>query len=314
MMREIIFLFDGQGAFKPGIGKELYAKYPKAKAIIEQSGEVLGYTLTDYLWGDKASETSNRTSVAQPAISIVSLAYAEVLRDLGVEGAVSLGHSLGEATAIVYCGILSVNDGIRMIQRRGEVMEAGGGKGTMMAILNVGLPDLDQMCKEVTKKLSEPVVVANINAPNQVVISGSHEAVKKVAQGVVEKHGRGIPLGIGGAWHSPFLEDASREFSQFLDGLQFNKPERKFYSVVEQKILEDPNDIKDALKRQMLSRVDWVTAIESVQSGGTFFLEIGPSKILRDLVAKIDGKIEVDSTAMHGAMETLVKVFQARGS
>ena len=306
-MREIIFLFDGQGAFRPGIGKELCARYPKAKAIIEQSSEVLGYSLTDYLWGDKASETSNRTSVAQPAISIVSLAFAEVLRDLGVEGAVSLGHSLGEATAIVYCGILSVNDGIRMIQKRGEVMEAGGGKGTMMAILNIGLPDLDQMCREVTKELSEPVVVANINAPNQIVISGSHEAVKKVAQRVVEKHGRGIPLGIGGAWHSPFLENASREFSQFLDGLQFRQPERKFYSVVEHRILDDPHDIRDALKRQMLSQVNWITAIENLKGAHKFFLEIGPSKILRDLVAKIDSKTEVDSTALHGELETLVQ-------
>jgi [acyl-carrier-protein] S-malonyltransferase len=307
MMKETIFLFDGQGAFKPGIGKEIYARYPKAKAIIEQSSEVLGYPLTDALWGDKASETSNRTSVAQPAISIVSLAYAEVLRDLGIEGAVSLGHSLGEATAIVYCGILSVSDGIRMIQKRGEVMEAGGGKGTMMAILNVGLSDLDQMCKEVTKELSEPVVVANINAPNQVVISGSHEAVKKVAQRVVEKHGRGIPLGIGGAWHSPFLENASREFSQFLDGLQFRKPERKFYSVVEQKILDDPNDIKEALKRQMLSQVDWIGAIENMRGTHKFFLEIGPSKILRDLVAKIDSRAEVDSTALHSDLEKLAE-------
>jgi len=314
MMRDIVFLFDGQGAFRPGIGKELYARYPKAKAIIEQSSEVLGYSLTEYLWGDKASETSNRTSVAQPAISIVSLAYAEVLRELGVEGAVSLGHSLGEATAIVYCGILSVNDGIRMIQKRGEVMEAGGGKGTMMAILNIGLPDLDQMCREVTKKLSEPVVVANINTPNQIVISGSLAAIKKVAQCVVEKHGRGIPLGIGGAWHSPFLENASREFSQFLDDLQFRKPERKFYSVVEQRILDDPNDIKDALKRQMLSQVNWITAIENLRGTHKLFLEIGPSKILRDLVVKINNATEVDSTALHGELEKLVGDLQPRNS
>lgn len=313
-MREIVFLFDGQGAFRPGIGRELYGRYPEAKAVLEKGSEILGYDITEYLWGDKAENTSKRTSIAQPAISAISLAYAEVLKDRGVEGSVSLGHSLGEATAVVYCGILHFNDGIRMIQKRGEVMEAGGGEGAMMAILNIPLPDLDQMCRETTKEMSEPVVVANINAPNQIVISGSQEAVKNVAQRVAEKHGRGIPLDVGGAWHSPFLEDASREFSQFLDSLQFKKPDRQFFSVVEQRVLDDPQHIREALKKQMLYRVDWVSAIENLKTMQQPFLEIGPSKILKDLVARIDSKIEVDSTALHSDVHDLVEGFKRRRS
>ncbi|UCF69816.1 MAG: ACP S-malonyltransferase [candidate division WOR-3 bacterium] len=309
-MREMIYLFDGQGAFRPGIGKELCARYPKADAMIDRSTVVLGYDLREYLWGDKAVETSSKTSVAQPAISAVSLAYAEVLREHGIEGAISLGHSLGEATAIIYCGILSFDDGMRMIKKRGEVMEEGGGKGTMMAVLNVGLADLQDMCREVTDELSEPAVVANINAPNQIVISGSQETVKKVAQRVAKKQGRSIPLNVGGAWHSPFLQNASLEFSRFLDDLQFRKPERKFYSVVEQRILDDPQDIKDALKKQMLSQVDWVAAIEGLEAKERFFLEVGPSKILRDLVVRIGSVTEVESTALHGELETLVNVLK----
>ncbi|MDH4211567.1 MAG: ACP S-malonyltransferase [candidate division WOR-3 bacterium] len=298
-MKDIIFAFDGQGAFRSGIGKELCAKYSMARNLVDECSEILGYDLTEYLWGDKSNATAGRTSIAQPAISVISLAYAEVLKDLGVEGKVSLGHSLGEATAIVYTGITSLNDGVKMIMKRGEVMEAGGGQGAMMAVLNIGLSDLEKMCQQATEEISEPVVVANINAPNQIVVSGSQAAIQKVAQSVAEKHGRAIPLGIGGAWHSPYLEDAAAEFATYLDGVEFKKPQRKFYSVVDQSILEAPVKIKDSLKRQMLSRVNWVDAINNLKTENKLFLEIGPSKILRDLITRIDPSIKVDSIALH---------------
>lgn len=310
IMKDIIFVFDGQGAFRPGVGKELYDRYSKAKAIIDESSRILGYDLTEFLWGEKANTTAGRTSVAQPAISTISLAYAEVLKDLGVEGKVSLGHSLGEATAIVYSGIVGFADGIKMILKRGEVMEAGGGQGTMMAALNISLSDLERICEEATRDTSEPVVVANINAPNQIVVSGSKTAIQKVAQGVAEKHGRAIPLGIGGAWHSPYLEDAAVAFSTFLDGIEFRSPQRGFYSVVDQAVLAEPIKIKDSLKKQMLSRVNWVDAVNNLKGDNIFFLEIGPSKILRDLIARIDPNVKVDSVALHGDLGECVSKFR----
>lgn len=306
-MENIVFLFDGQGAFRPGIGKELCSKYPVARNIIEKSSEILGYDLTKYLWGEKAVTTAGQTSIAQPAISAVSLAYAAVLRGLGIHGSVSLGHSLGEATAIVYCGIVSFNDGIRMIKKRGEVMEAGGKHGTMMAILNIDQQVLEKICKEVTKEVAEPVVVANINAPNQIVISGSKMGIEAVARRVAEQHGKGIPLNVGGAWHSPYLKDAALDFARFLDAIEFKKPETLFYSVVEQRILDDGVTVKESLKNQMLSQVNWVKAIENLKAAGHgSFLEIGPSKILKDLVGKIDQQIAVDSTALHVDLQELV--------
>ena len=309
-MKDLVFLFDGQGAFRPGVGKELCNSYPKAREIIEKSCGILGYDLTDHLWGEKASDTAGRTGIAQPAISVMSLAYAEVLFELGVDGVISLGHSLGEATAIIYCGVVTFDDGIRMIQKRGEVMEAGGKQGTMMAILNVELSTLKMMCDDVTKEISEPVVVANINTPNQIVISGSKAAIKKVAQRVAEAKGRGIPLNVGGAWHSPFLNGAAKEFYEFLDKIQFTKPKRKFYSVVEQKILEDPDVIKASLKNQMLSQVNWVEAVRNLKTAGyTSYLEIGPSKILKDLLMKIDSEIKVDSTALHTDLKDITTLF-----
>lgn len=309
-MIDLVFLFDGQGAFRPGVGKELCNSYPKARETIEKSCEILGYDLTDYLWGEKASDTAGRTGVAQPAISIISLAYSEVLFELGVDGVISLGHSLGEATAIVYCGVVTFDDGVRMIQKRGEVMETGGKQGTMMAVLNVELNTLKMMCDEVTKDISEPVVVANINTPNQIVISGSREAIKRVAQRVAKTRGRGIPLNVGGAWHSPYLKDAAKEFAEFLDGIEFKKPKRKFYSVVAQKILEDPDAIKASLKNQMLSQVNWVEAMRNLKKAGyASFLEVGPSKILKDLLMKIDSEIKVDSTALHTDLKDITTLF-----
>src|SRR4030042_5227582 len=120
-----------------------------------------------------AANTPNRTSIAQPAISIISLVYAKLLDELDANAGVALGHSLGEATAIVYCQAVDFEQGIKMIQKRGELMEREGKKGTMMAVINTAYKDLDEICKAVSKKVNEPIVIANINPPAQIVISGS---------------------------------------------------------------------------------------------------------------------------------------------
>ena len=311
-MRRIAFLFDGQGAFRPGVGKELCEKYPEAKEVIKKSSAVLGYDLTDHLWGKHAHDTSSTTHIAQPAISTVSLAYADVLETFGVTAGVSLGHSLGEVTAIVYCGIVSFEDGVRIIQKRGEVMEKAGGHGSMMAVLNVGVTKLEELCKKVSDEIAEPVVVANINTPNQIVISGSKQGIQHVAQAVAENRGRGIPLRVGGAWHSPFLKEAAEEFSAYVDTIPFTKPAIPFYSVIEQKILDDPGLIKASLKKQMLAQVHWVAAIENLTSQGyTTFLEIGPSKILKDLVFKIAPHVKVETTALFTDLKELADSIEA---
>ncbi len=305
-MKKIAFLFDGQGAFRPGVGKQLCSTYPQAKEIIEKGSQILGYDITPFLWGDKAADTAARTSIAQPAISLISLAYAKVLEDIGITGEVALGHSLGEVTAIIYCEIVKFEDGIRIIQKRGEVMERAGGKGAMMAIIKFDQEKLAKICDEVSKEISEPVVIANINGPNQIVISGSKQGIKKVAQIVVQHQGRGIPLKVGGAWHSPYLEDASKEFNQFLETIEFKQPAHKFYSITEQKMLTDPEQIKQALKKQMLSQVNWVQAIENLKANGyKNLLEIGPSKILKDLTAKIDPGLKLASTALYTDLNEL---------
>lgn len=307
-MKNIVFLFDGQGAFRPGVGKDLCNRYPEAKELIDKSSKILGYDLTDHLWGEKAKETSSKTSIAQPAISAISLAYATVLKNLGLTSEVSLGHSLGEVTAIVHCGIVAFEDGIKIIQKRGELMEREGKQGTMMAVVNIDLKMLEDMCKNVSHEISEPVVIANINSPNQVVISGSKEAIKRVVQLAAQNRGRGIPLKVGGAWHSPYLSDAAKEFSGFLDTIQFSKPASKFYSVVDQKILTDLSAIKDSLKGQMLSQVNWVSAIENLTGlGYNTFVEIGPSKILKDLVLKINTDARAESTALFTDLDTFVR-------
>lgn len=307
-MKNIVFAFDGQGAFRPGVGKELCEKYPQAKELILQSSNILSYDLMEHLWGEKAKETSSKTSIAQPAISTLSLAYAEVLKKLGVTPDVSLGHSLGEVTAIVYCGIVSFADGIKIIQKRGEVMERGGKQGTMLAVINMDMKSLEEACKNASQETAEPVVVANINAPNQIVISGSQQGITKVAQIAAKNQARAIPLKVGGAWHSPYLKEAAEEFGNFLDTIQFSKPTSGFYSVVEQKPLDDAASIKDALRRQMLSQVNWVTAIKNLQeSGYRAFLEIGPSKILRDLIKKISPGVRTESTALFTELEALAQ-------
>lgn len=307
-MKKIAFLFDGQGAFKPGIGREIYNKYHKAKRIIDKSSEILEYDLKKYLWGEESARTGGQTSIAQPAISAVSAAYAEVLKESGITASVGLGHSLGEATAALYCQAVSFADGMRMIKKRGELMEKGGKEGAMLAVINVDLKILEAECQKISQESSEPVVVANINAPNQIVVSGAKEGLTRIAQFVSQNKGRGIPLDVGGAWHSPYLNDAAKEFAQFLDTIEFRKPKIKFYSVVEQKILDDGKAIKDSLKSQMLLPVNWVKAIENLKNlGYEIFLEIGPSKILKDLVARIDPGLKTESVALFTDLEDLAR-------
>jgi [acyl-carrier-protein] S-malonyltransferase len=307
-MEKLVFMFDGQGAFKPGVGRALYENYSQAKNIVTKSSDVLGYDLTTYLWGEKANDTSGTTSIAQPAISTISLAYADILKDMAITADVSLGHSLGEVTAIVHCGIVSFEDGMRIIQKRGELMEASGKEGTMMAIIKVDEKKLTKECEKVSQEISEPVIIANINAPEQIVISGSPQGTKRIAQFAVEHGGRSVPLHVGGAWHSPYLENASKEFSQFLDTITFNNPTTKFYSVVDQKFLKNGTAVKQSLKQQMLSQVHWVMAIENLKNMGYHsFLEIGPSKILKDLVAKIDSNIKTESTGLYTDLAELTK-------
>ncbi len=307
-MKKFVFMFDGQGAFKPGIGKELYEAYRTARDIIDKSSQILGYDLTAHLWKDQASQTASKTSIAQPAISAVSLAYAAVLKEMGLTADVSLGHSLGEITAVVHCGIVSFDDGMKIIQKRGEVMERGGKQGTMMAIINLKEQQISDICQRVTDELGEPVVVANINAPNQIVISGSQEGIKMVAQQVAQHQGKGIPLRVGGAWHSPYLTDAAREFAESLETITFQKPASKFYSVVEQKVLDDPRAIKESLAKQMLAQVHWITAVHNLVALHYLrFLEIGPSNILKNLVSKIDANLNVETVALYPDLDKLIQ-------
>lgn len=311
MAKPVVFLFDGQGAFKPGVGKDLCARYPAARRVVAAASAVLGYDLTEHLWGDAAATTSRSTSLAQPAISAVSLAYAEVLAEHGVEAEVSLGHSLGEATALVNAGALDRPAGIAMIQERGRLMEKGGKQGAMMAIVNVPLAALEKECARVSAETGMPVVVANINAPNQVVISGAAESVSQMAAFANAQRGRGIPLDVGGAWHSPFLEGVAAEFRDYLDGLQFRDPRLGFYSVVEQKVLKQGSAIQQAFARQMLMPVNWVEAIENlVALGYRTFVEVGPSRILKDLVAKIAPDVSVESTALHTDLSHLAQTLR----
>jgi [acyl-carrier-protein] S-malonyltransferase len=178
----------------------------------------------------------------------------------------------------------------------------------MMAVVNIDTTVLEKECARVSEQTKQPVVVANINAPNQVVISGSKESIKLIAQFAAQNHGRGIPLDVGGAWHSPYLNSAAQEFTGFLDTLKFGKAATKLYSVVEQKVQTSGAEIRESFKKQMLSQVNWVKAVENLREFGyTTFLEIGPSKILKDLIAKINQGVRVESVALFTDLETFVK-------
>ena len=286
------YVFPGQGAQFPGMGKDLYEQSDKAKALFHKADEVLGFAISDIMFNGTA-EDLKQTKVTQPAIFIHSVVLAKVA---DIKPEMVAGHSLGEFSALVANGALRFEDGLRLVYKRAQAMQAAceANPSAMAAVLGLEDSTVEEACAEVK---DEVVVAANYNCPGQLVISGSNEGVRQAGEILKEKGAkRVLPLPVGGAFHSPLMEPAREELEKAIQETHFNQPVCPVYQNVNAKPAEEVALIKQNLIDQLTAPVRWTQTVQAMLAdGASEFIECGPGKVLQGLVKKIDKDAPVRS-------------------
>ena len=289
------YIFPGQGAQFTGMGLDLYEKYPLAQEYFEKANDILGFSITDIMF-EGTAEQLKETKVTQPAIFLHSVILAKVLGD-SFQPEMVAGHSLGELSALVANGVLSFEDGLKLVSKRALAMQKACeiAPSTMAAVLKLE----DTIVEDVCAEIDGVVVAANYNCPGQLVISGAVSAVEKACEVLTEKRGRTIMLPVGGAFHSPMMEPAREELAAAIEATEFSKPTCAVYQNVTASAVTDPDEIKKNLMSQLTAPVRWTQSIQAmIADGGTEFIEVGPGKVLQGLMRKIDRSVAASGAEM----------------
>ena len=286
------YIFPGQGAQFPGMGKDLYEESEKAKMLFESANQVLGFRITDIMF-DGTMEELKETRVTQPAIFLHSVIAALIAEDFKPE--MVAGHSLGEFSALVVNKVLSFEDGLRLVSKRAEAMQKAceENPSTMAAILGLQ----DEKVVAICDSIDEVVVPANYNCPGQLVISGSNDGIAIACEKMKEAGAkRALPLQVGGAFHSPLMESARTELEEAIMSTTFNDPVCPIYQNYTSRPHTDVDEIKKNLNYQLTAPVKWTQSVKNmVEDGATDFIECGPGKVLQGLVKKISPEVQVSS-------------------
>ncbi|TFF40287.1 ACP S-malonyltransferase [Mucilaginibacter psychrotolerans] len=282
------YIFPGQGAQFPGMGKDLYEQSEQAKELFEQANEILGFRITDVMF-DGTEEDLKQTNVTQPAIFLHSVILAKVMA--GFEPEMVAGHSLGEFSSLVASGALSFEDGVRLVAARANAMQKACEiqPGTMAAVLALDDFTVEDICHQV----SDVVVPANYNCPGQLVISGSIAGIDAACEKMLAAGAkRAMKLNVGGAFHSPLMEAARVELQDAILQTQFNTPVCPVYQNIDAKPHTDVEEIKQNLIAQLTGPVRWTQTVEQMlRDGATSFTEVGPGKVLQGLVKKVNKEV-----------------------
>ena len=285
------YIFPGQGAQFPGMGKDLYETSAVAKDLFEKANEILGFRITDIMFEGSAEELKE-TKVTQPAVFLHSVILAKVL---DVKPEMVAGHSLGEFSALVVNGALSFEDGLKLVSKRALAMQKACEitPSTMAAVLNLE----DKIVEDICASIDGVVVAANYNCPGQLVISGEYKAIELACEKMKEAGAkRALILPVGGAFHSPMMEPASSALAAAIEATTFSNPTCPVYQNVTAKAVSNPSEIKNNLISQLTGAVKWTQSVnQMIADGATSFTEVGPGKVLVGLVNKIDKEVETIS-------------------
>lgn len=294
-MSKIAFLFPGQGAQHVGMGKTIAERYPAARTLYEQSTDLLGYDLAKLCFEGPADELDS-TVISQPALFVTSLAALEMLRaespDVVLACEMTAGLSLGEYTALVFAGCMTFEDGLRVVQRRGEAMQeaADATPSGMVSILMLERPQVEQIVRDAGQL--GVLEIANYLCPKNIVVSGDNAACERAAELTEQAGGKAVPLAVAGAFHTNLMKPADARLAEVLAGMPLKKPEIPLVSNVDAGIHDDPDEIRELLVRQVINPVLWENSMRNMMAEGVQeFYEIGPGRVLKGLLKRIDRKV-----------------------
>lgn len=290
------YVFPGQGSQFSGMGKDLYDNSPLAKQLFEQANDILGFKISDVMFGG-TDEELKQTKITQPAIFLHSVILYQTKQNEVAPNMVA-GHSLGEFSALVANKTLKFEDALQLVYKRALAMQKACelNPSTMAAILNLDDKVVEDVCKEITQS-GQVVVAANYNCPGQLVISGSIDGVNIACEKLKAAGAkRALVLPVGGAFHSPLMEPARVELEAAINATQFSAPICPVYQNVTANAVNDPNAIKQNLIAQLTAPVKWTQSVQQMTAdGATQYIECGPGKVLQGLVKKISPTAEVMS-------------------
>ena len=310
-MSKLAFIFPGQASQYPGMGRDLAEKFPESHAVFDEADAALGFSLSKMCF-EGSEEELKLTENTQPAILTVSVAAQRALASRGIAPDFAAGHSLGEYSALVAAGALEFSTAVKIVRQRGRYMQEAvpAGEGAMAAIMGLSVADVTEVCKKAAQ--GEVVSPANLNSPEQVVISGAAAAVKRAVE-IASQSGakRAVMLSVSAPFHCALMAPVQQRLEPDLRAAAFSSLHFPVITNVDAETVIAGEEARDALIRQVTLPVRWLDSIhEMIEQGVTIFVEVGPGKVLAGLLRQIDRSVRCfgveDSASLQATLDKIV--------